>query len=350
MSEPLLIYGATGYTGRLVAEGALKLGIRPLLAGRNEAKLAAMAQRLGLDYRVVHLGEPQQLDRALRDIRVVLHAAGPFSQTAMPMVEACLRRGVHYLDITAEIRVIEDLARRDADARQRQVMIMPAVGFDVVPSDCLAAHVHRRLRTARRLIIALSGFRSMTRGTAKTLVEGADFGVVRRDGALSLVPLGTLQRWIDYGDGPRLSLNISWGDVATAYYTTGIPNVETYYEITPMLRTAFFANRYLGWLLRTDLAQVWLKAHVDVLPEGPSDTERDSLEMAIVAEAEDAEGRRVMARLRTPEAYSFTGVTAPAIIQRVLQDDFEPGFQTPARVYGADFVLSFPGVSREDVE
>src|SRR5579862_5966122 len=146
MSEPLLIYGATGYTGRLVAEGALKLGIRPLLAGRNEAKLAAMAQRLGLDYRVVHLGEPQQLDRALRDIRVVLHAAGPFSQTAMPMVEACLRRGVHYLDITAEIRVIEDLARRDADARQRQVMIMPAVGFDVVPSDCLAAHVHRRLR------------------------------------------------------------------------------------------------------------------------------------------------------------------------------------------------------------
>jgi len=350
MADPVLIYGATGYTGRLVADGVLALGLRPVLAGRNEAKLASMGQRLGLEHRVVRLAEADRLDAALRDVRVVLHAAGPFSQTALPMVEACLRGGVHYLDITAEIRVIEELARRDAEARQRRIMIMPAVGFDVVPSDCLAAHVHRRLRTAQRLIIALSGFRSMTRGTAKTLVEGADFGVVRRDGAITPVPLGTLRRWIDYGDGPRLSLNISWGDVATAYYTTGIPNVETYYEITPMLQTAFVANRSLGWLLRTDLAQVWLKAHVDMLPEGPSDTERDTLEMAIVAAAEDDDGRRAIARLRTPEAYSFTGVTAPAIIQRVLQDDFEPGFQTPARVYGADFVLSFPGVSRADVE
>lgn len=351
MSDPLLIYGATGYTGRLVTTAAVALGLSPVLCGRNGAKLEAAAEPFGLEYRVAGLTEPDRLDAALCGIAVVLHAAGPFSSTARPMIDACLRAGTHYLDITGEIPVLEDVVRRDADARARQIMIMPAVGFDVVPSDCLAAHVARRFRTASRLAIGLSGLRFATRGSAKTLAEHAGCGVlVRRDGLITSVAPGALSRVFDYGAGPRVSLNISWGDVSSAFYTTGIPNIEVYFEATPMLRGMLMASRYLGGLLSTAPWQAWLKACADVLPEGDSAAARAAAAMVIVAEADDGAGRRAAARLRTPEAYTFTGTSAAAIAQRVLHGDLEIGFQTPARLYGPDFVLSLAGVAREDLE
>lgn len=350
MSDPVMIYGATGYTGQLMTRRALEIGLRPVLGGRSESKLAAMSACPALEYRVASLAQPDSLDAALRGITVVLHAAGPFSETSRPMVDACLRTQTHYLDVSGEIRVIEALVQRDAEARQRGIMTMPAVGFDVVPSDCLAAHVARRLPGATCLALGLAGLRFMTRGSAKTLVEAADFGVVRRNGLITPVPLGSLQRSFDYGAGARPSHNISWGDVATAYYTTGIPNIETYYEATPIVQAVLMSGRYFGWALRTSPWQAWLKAQAALLPDGPTDQQRASWEMVIVAEATDRAGRRASARLRTPEAYTFTGTTAVAIAQRVLNDDLEIGFQTPARVYGGDLVLGFDGVHREDLE
>jgi len=350
VSDPLLIYGATGYTGKLITAAAVKLGLRPVLCGRNQAKLEASAAPLGLDYRVAALTEPDRLAAALCGIDVVLHAAGPFSVTSWPMIDACLRSGAHYLDITGEVPVLEAAVRRDAEARARRIMIMPAAGFDVVPSDCLAAHVARRLPSASRLAIGLSGLRFATRGSAKTLAEHAGQGVlVRRDGVITPVPPGALSRAFDYGAGPRPSLNISWGDVSTAYYTTGIPNIEVYFEATPLLQVMLLASRYLGGMLSTGLWQTWLKTWADILPEGHSEEERAASAMVIVAEADDGAGRRVCARLRTPEAYTFTAITAAAIARRVLRGDLEVGFQTPARLYGPDFILAFAGVDREDL-
>jgi short subunit dehydrogenase-like uncharacterized protein len=158
-----------------------------------------------------------------------------------------------------------------------------------------------------------------------------------------------LQRRFDYGAGPCPSHNISWGDVATAYYTTGIPTIETYHESTPLLQAILFACRSFGWLLRTAPWQALLKAQTDLLPEDPSNGADVATQMVIVAEARDARNRCASARLHTPEAYAFTGTTGSAIARRALQGDVEVGFQTPARVYGADFVLSFAGVSREDL-
>ena len=171
MSVPLMIYGATGYTGRLMTQAVTAAGLHPVLAGRNEAKLAAMAEPLGLAHRAVSLHERERLEASLHDVRVVLNAAGPFSLTASPMVDTCLRTATHYLDISGEIAVFEALARRDAQARKRGIMIMPGVGFDVVPSDCLAAHVARRLPGAKRLALGLSGLVFASRGSAKTIVE-----------------------------------------------------------------------------------------------------------------------------------------------------------------------------------
>jgi len=349
MPDRLLIYGATGYTGRMIAAELLNRGVRPILAGRDAVRLAATAERLGLEYRTADLGDPGRLEEICRDVAVVLHTAGPFSRTARPVVDACLRSASHYLDITAEVEVIEALAGRDAEARARGIMVMPAVGFDVVPSDCLAAHVARRLPGATRLAIALTGLRLVTRGSAKTLIQAWDRGVVRRGGVLTRTPLGSLERVFDFGRGPRRSLNVSWGDVASAYYTTGIPDIETYCDSNPLLEAALLASRSFGSVLSSMPMQTWLQTLAGLLPDGPTAAERAAAEMVIVAEASDAAGRRVRARLRTPEAYTFTAVTAAAICERVLRGDLEIGFQTPARVYGPDFVLGFDGVRREDV-
>jgi short subunit dehydrogenase-like uncharacterized protein len=350
MADPLLIYGATGYTGRLIVRAAAARGLRPILAGRSRDKLAALADSLGLAYRVAALHDRTQLDAALSGIRVVLHAAGPFSETARPMVDACLRAGAHYLDITAEISIYEQLAARSGEARARGITLLPGTGFDIVPSDCLAAHVARQLPGADRLALGIRSLVLTTRGSAKTFVEFANVGIiVRRDGALTSVPPGALQRRFDFGDGPVPCVNVSWGDVAAAYYSTGIPNIEVYFEATPILQAALMAGRAFGWVLGTPPWQLWLKAHADLLPEGPAESERQSRQAVLVAEASDPAGRTARARLRTPEAYTFTGGSAAAIAARVLRGDCEIGFQTPARVYGPDFVLSFDGVEREDL-
>jgi len=349
MSAPLLIYGATGYSGRLITRAMIEFGVRPVIAGRDGARLARFAETLGLEYRVASLAEPDRLDAALRDIQVVLHAAGPFSATSRPVVDACLRTGVHYVDISGEVEVIEALARRDGEARQRGIMVMPGIGFDVVAGDCLAAHVAHRLPGAEQLALGVSGLRYMTRGTAKSVVEAADYGVVRRDGSITRVPLGSLRHGFDFGAGLRPCLNISWGDIAAAYYTTGIPNIEVYGESTPVLEGFLASSRYFGWLLGSAPVKAWLRTSVDLLPEGPTDEERAAARAVVVAEARDRRGRRAISRLRTPEVYTFTGMTGAAIVRRVLGGDLEVGFQTPGRVYGGDFVLSFAGVSREDL-
>lgn len=349
MVDPLLIYGATGFTGKLCTQAALDLGLRPVLAGRDAGRVAAVAAPLGLSHRAAPLDDPMRLAALLRGMRVVLHAAGPFSATSAPMAAACLAAGVHYLDIAGEVSVLDALAARHREARARGVMLMPAVGFDVVPSDCLAALVAGRLARPKRLALGFTGLQFATRGSLRTLVEHAGVVRVRRDGLLTDVVPGTLRRTFDYGAGARESLHVSWGDIVTAHYTTGVPDVTVYFDATPSLRGMLAASRHLGWALRTPPAQAWMKAHAVYLPEGPSPAERAAARMTIVAEAEDAAGRRASARLHTPEAYTLTGLTAAEIARRVLRGDTEPGFQTPGRVFGADFILGFPGVTREDV-
>lgn len=350
LSDEFIIYGAAGYTGRLITQEALRRGLRPLLAGRDERKLAAVAEPLGLSYRVASLDDASALDAALADVAVVLHAAGPFSQTAQPMLDACLRVGRHYLDVSGEVRVIEALRARDREARARGICVLPAVGCDVVASDCLIAHVARRLPSAHRLELGVSGLAYATRGSWRTLVEHAGFGAARRAGVLTPVAAGSLRRRFDYGAGPRESLSVVWGDVATAYYTTGIPNIDVYFEATPVLEAILAAGRAFAVPLRSAPWQTLMKAHAELLPEGPSPAERAAQRMVFVAELSDASGRRACARLRTPEAYTFTAVTSVELARRVLAGDRELGFQTPARVYGPDFVLGFDGVVREDLE
>lgn len=343
-----LIYGSNGYTGRLIAGLAIEQGLRPILAGRNGVAVSEQAGRLGLTHRVFALDDVRQLDRGLQDVGVVLHCAGPFTHTAAPMADACLRNGVHYLDITGEIEVMEALAQRDAEARAAGVMVLPGTGFDVVPSDCLALHLKQRLPSATRLQLGIRGTGALSHGTATTMVEHrARGGVVRRNGRLTSVPTAWQTREIDFGDGKlRTAITIPWGDVATAYHTTGIPNIEVYAAVPRPLRYLASAARWLGPVLASSFVKKQLKRRIDARPAGPSDTELQQGASFVWGRVEADDGRSAEARIRAPNGYLLTALMALAILKRVLAGDFTPGFQTPARQYGADFILEIAGTSR----
>ncbi len=351
MGDPgtLLIYGASGYTGRLCAEHAVALGLQPVLAGRDRAKVEPLARRLGLAWRAFPL-DAEPATAALADVAVVLHAAGPFSATARPMVDACLATGTHYVDITGEIDVFEALAARDAAAKAAGVTLLPGAGFDVVPSDCLAAHVAARLPGATRLRIALGGFGAVSRGTAKTMLEGVAAGTrVRRDGRIVTTP-GTPRATLDLGDGPRPAVGVGWGDVATAWRSTAIPDIAVFFVAAPGLAAMAGLPAPLMRLLGTGGAQRLLKRQVERwLPAGPTPAQRASGRHTLLAEAWDATGARVASRLDTPEAYTLTARTAVEAARRLGAGGVATGYQTPSTAFGADFILAFAGVARIDL-
>lgn len=351
MSDPLLIYGATGYTGRLIVAAARAAGLSPILAGRSAPAVAALAAEHGLAHRVAALDDPAALAAALRDVRVVLHCAGPFVHTSRPMVDACLAAGVHYLDITGEIAVFEGCAARDAAARAAQVMLLPGVGFDVVPSDCLAAHVAARLPGATSLALAFRALGGPSRGTATTMIENLGRpGAIRRRGVIEAVPPAWQSRAIDFGDGsgPQLATTIPWGDVSTAWHSTGIGDVCVYMAVTPAMHRQLVLSRYLAPVLRTAPVQRWLRQRVAQGPAGPSDATRARRDARLWCEARDAAGRTVTSLLHTPNGYTITADAAVHIARQVLAGAAPPGFQTPSRAYGAELVLALPGVTRTD--
>jgi short subunit dehydrogenase-like uncharacterized protein len=345
----ILIYGATGYTGKLTARAAKAKGLEPILAGRSVDKIKPLAEELGLEWRAFFLSETEKLDKALREVAAVLHIAGPFSATSKPMADACLRTKTHYLDITGEIEVFEALAARDAEAKAAGIMLLPGVGFDVVPSDCLAAHVKRRLPDAEDLKMYIGGLGNMSRGTAKTAVEGVAKGTfVRRNGQIEQLE-GSNEDLIDFGWGERPTIAMPWGDVSTAYHSTNIPNIEVHFEASPqlsrMVKMPFFIKAFLG----LPFMQTFLKRQIDKQPEGPTDAQRAKDKATLIAVARNRGGETVRSRLTTPEGYTLTAETGLEIAKRAASGDFKAGFQTPSLAYGADFVLQFADVRREDL-
>jgi short subunit dehydrogenase-like uncharacterized protein len=349
MTGPWILYGANGYTGELVARLAASRGHRPILAGRRADAVCALAEGIGLERRLFSLDDPARVDEGLEGMDLVLHCAGPFSRTSRPMADACLRTRTHYLDVTGEVAVFEAMAARDGEARAAGVGLLPGCGFDVVPTDCLAAHLARRLPSARRLAVGFDALGRLSRGTALTAIEGlGQGGLVRRAGVLTPVPAAWKTRTIDFGRGPRRAVTIPWGDVSTAWHSTRIPDIEVYIAAPAWLRTLVRAGRWMGGVLAAGPVQRFLQARARARPPGPTEEERRRGRAFVWAEAEDDAGNRVTSRLVTPEGYAFTALSALAVVERVLTGQGGTGFRTPSLAFGPDFVLDIVGVTRTD--
>jgi short subunit dehydrogenase-like uncharacterized protein len=203
---------------------------------------------------------------------LVLHCAGPFSKTAAPMVKACLEVGAHYLDITGEIDVFAHCHRLDAEAKQRSIVVLPGAGFDVVPTDCLSAILKLELPTAQNLVLAFDAPGGPSPGTAKTAVEGlGKGGRARINGEMCTVPLAWKTRSFSKNGEQRLAMTIPWGDVYTAFISTGIPNIEVYMSVPPSTVENLRRIRRLGPLLNFSPVQNFLKSQVSKKVRGPSE-------------------------------------------------------------------------------
>ncbi|MFD4640587.1 saccharopine dehydrogenase family protein [Lentzea sp. NPDC058436] len=330
-----MVYGANGYTGRLIAELAVLRGERPILAGRSAEKVEPIAAALGLEHRAFDLNQARE---HLEDVDAVVHCAGPFSQTSAAMVDACLKASTHYLDITGEIDVFEAVALRDDEAREAGIVLLPGAGFDVVPTDCVAAILKNALPSATHLDLAFVVGGGASAGTTKTSVEAAAVGGrIRVNGALRSVRIGHRRRTAGFRSGPREVGSIPWGDVSTAYRSTGIPNITTFTTVpgllgrlqeifAPVLRTSFVQN-----------AALTLAGKV----KGPDERKRANTRAEVFGEAWDAQ-TRVDCAITTPNPYSLT---ADSVLRAVAKiGGVAPGSHTPSSAFGADFVRELDGV------
>ncbi len=341
-----MIYGANGYTGRLAAQEAKRRGLAPVIAGRNRDELAKLGTELGFETRVFDLGGTDAIAAQLRDIDLVLHCAGPFSATARPMLDACARSGTHYLDITGEIEVFEYVHGASARWADAGIVAMPGVGFDVVPSDCLAAMLKARMPEATRLRLAFKSMHAkLSPGTAKTMVEGLPKGgMIRQNGQLVKVRAAHKVIMVPFQGKPEPAVALPWGDVSTAYHSTGIPNIEVFIGLPPAMIWQMRATAPIGRLLGLGAIQRLLKGQIDKHVKGPSEEERTSSATLLWGEVKNADGKKATITIRTPESYHLTAVSAVTIAERVLAGEVKPGAATPSMAFGGQFVLSLPGV------
>lgn len=331
---------------------ARTFGLQPILAGRNEEKIKKLAQQHGLPYRIADLTDAKRVEALLQDVNVVLHCAGPFSQTALPMQQACLRTGTHYLDITGEVAVFEQGVKLHSLAVEQNVMLMSGVGFDVVPTDCLAHYLKQKLPGATHLQLAISSADgTVSHGTALTVAESLGAGgLVRTDGQLKRVPTAHKTLRIPFAkDKKLLCMAIPWGDLSTAYRTTGIPNIETYMAASPgVVRLAKLSNHF-NWLVGSNWFKRLVKRRIDRSITGPDEETRHKARTFVWGKVWTATGESVEARISGPDGYTLTALMALAITRKVLDGGWKPGFQTPAGLYGADLILEAPNTHREDV-
>jgi short subunit dehydrogenase-like uncharacterized protein len=338
-----LLYGVTGYTAQLMLPLCAKYGLKPTIAGRNTEKVATLAQQYGFDYTVFDLSDTPKLDAALSKVNLVLNCAGPFRHTAKTMMQACLRLGVHYLDITGEIEVFEAAAALNQEAKNSNILLLPGTGFDVVPTDCTALLLKEKMPDAIHLKLAWTSVGGgLSHGTALTMLEGAgEKSAVRKDGKIVAVPLGHKSMEVDFGEIKRFAMTIPWGDVSTAFYTTGIPNIEVYREVHPKMHQKLRWQGLFNWFLRTEFSKSRARTKILNAPAGPSDKRREKAKMLIWGEVTNAKGEKAETRLSTCEGYTLTAHTALLITQKVLNGDFKTGFQTPAGLYGSSFIKEF---------
>lgn len=347
MPSSWLLYGANGYTGELIAREAVRRGMRPILAGRSRDRIAKLAAELDCPSAVFALDDHTALLSSLENVAAVLHCAGPFSATARSMMQACIASHVHYCDITGEIPVFELAHSVHEKAARAGIVLCPGVGFDVVPTDCVALKLKQALPDATHLTLGFDSNLGLSKGTAKTALESlGDGSRVRREGRIVDVPLASQIRRIDFGNGEKLAVGIAWGDVSTAYYSTGIGNIEVFTASSARAVARMRRANVLRPLLRRRWVKGVIKFGIQRRLQPPSQVQRENNPSFVWGEVRNGIGKTVTAKLRTANGYALTVAASLGIITQILTNSPPAGFVTPSMLAGADFVSTLPGSSQ----
>lgn len=338
----LLIYGAYGYSGELISRRALDQGLHPVLGGRDPARLRPLAEALGLEYRVFPVAEAAD---HLDEVGLVLNCAGPFVDTAGALMDACIRRGCDYLDITGEVAVFESAWRRHEAAQAAGSLLCPGVGFTAVPTDCLAARLKKLLPAADHLTLAFDFGTGPSPGTVRTALRAIhEGGRVRRQGRLVPVPLGNSVRRIPFPDGERVASTIPWGDVFTAWHSTGIDDIDVYAGMPWLLAH----STWLANALKPVFGNAFLLRQgerlVGRLVRAPDAAARAGQHSQFWGEVRCPRGGRATGTLTGPNVYEMTAELSVEVALICLRDGGGAGgYRTPVSVVGASFLDQRPG-------
>jgi len=348
MKNSWIIYGANGYTGTLLAKEAKESGLNPIIAGRSKEKLLPLAEELDLNYLIFDLNNEEKLIELFQDHGLILNAAGPFKYTSKSIVMACLQSNTHYLDITGEVPVFEENFKLNQQAIDSEIAIISGVGFDVVPSDCMANYISKKIENPIKLDIGVAGVDNLSRGTLKTMLEYFSSGsLIRRDGDLMIKRKEEYLKKIRFYDRERNVLPVSWGDLATAYKSTGIPNITTYMPPSKSLAKVFnsleISNKETSQGSKQDRQLKWIENNV----YGPDDDARIKGSAHIWVGVLNDQGDKAEAWLETIEPYRLTILSGIKAVQRMFKSDLK-GALTPSLAFGADFILEFPDTTRHD--
>lgn len=339
----LMIYGAYGYAGELMVREAVKQGVKPIIAGLSAAKLKPLADELGLEYRAFSI---EDAATHLEHVGVLLSCAGPFSATAELMVRACLDRHVHYLDITGEIEVFRKCYAQNSQAREQNIIVMPGVGTDIVPTDCLAAMLKEKLPTATRLDLAFCFGTSMSIGTLKTSIESLGRGgLIREDNQLQTVPNAFRTRKIPFQDRLRWAATIPWGDVFTSGISTGVPNGVVYMAMSKTsIYMARITNPFQRIIGRPAMQNFLKNLAGRFVKKGPNAQARETERGQFWGEATAPNGDKVAMTISTSNVYALTVVVGIRIAQYCLEYTGPGGYFTPSMLLGSNFISSIPEV------
>ena len=349
--KTIIVYGSYGYTGRIIVTECKQKNLNVILAGRNKESLQKQSEETGYPFEVVDVADSPGLRNLLNKGAVVIHCGGPFQFTAKAMADACLQTKTHYTDITGEHQVFEMLAGYDQKGKDAGIMIMPGTGFDVVPSDCLALHLKNRLPSATHLQLAFTMSKGgLSRGTSKTMTEGLGNGsLIRKNGKLTPINLGEKVLDVDFGSFKTPTLNIPWGDISTAWRSTGIPNIEVYTGATNAMIKNAKLSKYINWLLRMRFVKNYMLKKVDQKPAGPSEEKRNTGRSFLWGKVWDNTGKVCVSQLETLSGYALTAKTPVLIAQKIINGNFKTGYQTPAMAYGADLIMEIGTTQRVDI-
>ncbi|MCX6169052.1 MAG: saccharopine dehydrogenase NADP-binding domain-containing protein [Ignavibacteriales bacterium] len=339
----LMVYGANGYSAKLIIEELLSRKIQPVIAGRNEIALKHLAQKYNCEYKVFDLNNEDMVDAGLREIHTVINCAGPFIQTAKDLMEACLRTKTNYLDITGEMPVMHLAFALDDKAKKNGIVILPSVGFDIIPTDCLAKRLSERMPDATHLKL---GFKNkggkISRGTLLTSLGFLGrSGRIRRDGKLIESEIGEFYVNLKLENFSFAGISIPWGDVYSSYHSTKIPNVEVYLAMSGF--TIEFRKLFLFLLkiLKNKSVKKLVSVYIKKNLTGPNKAERDSAETFVWGRVENAKGEMIEEVYQVLEGYNLTAKGAAECAIRILKNEIQSGSYTPSLAFGSKFMDLF---------
>ena len=317
----LLIYGATGYTGRLITSHVKNLGLNFIVAGRDGLKVADLGESLDVPSRIFDLENEHQIDTHLNGIRVLLNCAGPFMRTAKPLTQACIRNGVHYLDIAAELDSYHLAERYSEDARAANVMLLPGCGGSVAMLGCLAAYATDSISNPVSIDVALHVAGAMSRGSAISAAENMTGECLQRLGGKLVNQDATSTALFDFdnGNGEVQCFPVTLPDLITIEKATSALNIRTFVHVS---------------------GDAFPDESLDCLPDGPTKEQRERApyHASVCVTSQDETSKRAV--LHTVNGYTFTAMASAEAARRVLAGEVEAGFQTPAGLFGPKFVYS----------